>query len=306
MTRNPGNSTSTHSFRALYIVLGLAACGSPRSVPTFVTSNDPWRCTVAIDGPASQAFEADSVKFDRQKQCPASIRSDVFGGDTVPIKLNARSKRTDMLSQGSDWKVWDNTGDLRGGGQIILIDDTHGDVMRVIGEYRGGMGNAVHFNPVVYKDTGRVTVSFAGLSTAVTLRTEHFVQKVNPGDRPQLLGPSVASTGFAAHFYMYTTGSIEPYGFRYTWFVDGQEVQGYSYQHILNHVFNVDGWHTVQVRMFWGSFHEEWQTLSVYSMNCGGPNQCLRAPPGPPPDDLPDARHQQTSPRMPAMRNGGQ
>jgi hypothetical protein len=276
------------------LIGGLLACGPTRSVPTFVTTNDPYRCLIEFEGPWQTAFTTTSWFFDSRRQCPASIN--VFGGDTVPFNVTATSLRNDMLVTGNTWQVWDNLGRTRGSGGVQVFKFPTGDQARVEGQYIGGMGQIVSGvgEMPTYRDTGRIRVKFAGQGDVV-LRTQTFVQRIPHGQQPTLMGPTTASTGYPSHFYIYTHGTTEPVGLRYTWYVNGQEVVPYSYQHTLNHSFNVDGWHTVQAKVYWADNSEEWMTLNVYSMNCGGPNQCLRAAPEPPPTNLPDARMREAS-----------
>jgi hypothetical protein len=198
-----------------------------------------------------------------------------------------------MVVTNNTWNVWDNTGFLVGSGPVIVAKSPEGDRAIVDGQYLGGMGTNLRANEPLavptYLDTGRARVRFAN-HPDVVLRTRTHVQRVQQSLFPQLLGPAVASTGYASHFYLYHHGQLEPAAFRYTWYVNGQEIVASSNQDTFNHAFSVDGWHSVQVRYQFANDEEVWQTLQVYSMNCGGPNQCLRAAPEPPPNDLPDAQ----------------
>lgn len=181
----------------------IVACGPQKSPPTFVTSHDEYRCTVEFEGPAATAFGANSWSFDlRRQQCPAVIPA--LGSARVPFAFSATSLRTDMLTFGNPWQVWDNTGFSVGAGNANVIKQSTGDRAVVDGFYEGGMGQSTTANdptkPATYFDTGRVRVQFAGQG-AVTLRTKTWVQRVATNFLPEMLGPTVASTGYPAHFH---------------------------------------------------------------------------------------------------------
>jgi hypothetical protein len=285
---------------ALIGLLALSACGGTSRQPSNpVYQTNQYRCQWTATGPSPSPIV--SVSFDTLRNCPANLYSPRTG--FVSIGLSALTSRTDM--SGGSWIVRNRNGGQVGSGSVTVLDQTTGDIAVVSGTYLGGTGtpfDSTQANQRIFEDSATTTVSFAGTSSVV-LKSRHVVLRST--QRPQLLGPTVSSMGYPSHFYMYMSGP-EPVGFRYRWYVDGQEVVPYGNAHTFDHAFSVTGWHSVQVHVQWADDEDQWESLSVYAMDCGGPNQCLRAPPGPPPDDLPDARHQQTSPRMPGMRSGSQ